>query len=95
MPANGRRDLIRRLKFKCKKMQRKQTRLLEDVYLVMRTLLYFASVALSSLKMVVAVTETCRSIAYPCKYMHILDQLVDSNLIDIRSTDNIVKFGIV
>lgn len=56
------------------------------------TVTFFCCVALSSLMMVVTATETCHNIAWLCKYVQVLDQLVDSNLTDMHGTDNIVKF---
>jgi len=54
--------------------------------------IFFCSVALSSLMTVVATTKTCQNITWLCKYVQVLDQLVDSNLIDTHGTNNIVKF---
>jgi len=42
--------------------------------------------------MVVAATETCQNIAWLYKYVQLLDQHVDSNLIDMHDTNSIVKF---
>jgi hypothetical protein len=53
---------------------------------------FFCSVALSSLITVVATTKTCQNIAWLYKYMQVLDQLVDSNLIDTHGTNSIVIF---
>jgi hypothetical protein len=54
---------------------------------------FFCSVASSSVMIVVAATETCQNVAWLYKYVQVLDQLVDSNLTDMRGTNSMVKFN--
>jgi hypothetical protein len=44
--------------------------------------------------LVVVATETCRNIAWLYKYVLCVGPIVDSNLVDMQSTNNGVKYNL-